>query len=306
MKIHQTSLITLLFGLIFAQPVLAAELRFENTPDKNLYSIGLNQTIEVKLIIDTENLSINAIESQISYDISLLELTEIQTGDSIINFWIKEPSLEKEGLLSFSGIITNGLKTTEGKILSLILKTRNEGQAGIKILSAQALLNNGQATPAELKKNSYQIKIVQTSAENQISSSSPSSQADYYPPEPFNTTIARDQNLHENKFVIIFSTQDKNSGIDHYEVKEGEQDFTEAKSPYVLKNQNLDENIVVRAYDKAGNSRDSLFYAPNKVLETKSNYLPTIFGALSIVLLILLLLRLRKILKNKTRMPKHR
>ncbi|MDP2812067.1 MAG: hypothetical protein Q8O32_00015, partial [bacterium] len=51
------------------------------------------------------------------------------------------------------------------------------------------------------------------------------------------------------------STQDKGTGIDHYEVKEGYRLSVEAKSPYVLKNQNLDKEIVVKAIDRAGNER---------------------------------------------------
>ena len=45
--------------------------------------------------------------------------------------------------------------------------------------------------------------------------------------------------------------------MDHYEVQEGQRGFVIAQSPYLLKNQHLDEQIAVKAIDRAGNERIS-------------------------------------------------
>jgi len=53
----------------------------------------------------------------------------------------------------------------------------------------------------------------------------------------------------------VFATQDKGSGVDYYEVCEGKSECVRAENLYLLKNQNLDEEITVYAVDKQGNKR---------------------------------------------------
>lgn len=74
-------------------------------------------------------------------------------------------------------------------------------------------------------------------------------------PEPFEILLSKDKKMLENRHYIVFNTEDKASGINYYEVCEGKKDCQKAESPYVLKNQWLGEEIIVRAYDKAGHIR---------------------------------------------------
>ena len=62
-------------------------------------------------------------------------------------------------------------------------------------------------------------------------------------------------NIKECGHFLIFSTTDKQTGIDCYEIKEGEKDWKKEKSPYLLEDQTLRSIIKVRAVDKAGNER---------------------------------------------------
>jgi hypothetical protein len=78
---------------------------------------------------------------------------------------------------------------------------------------------------------------------------------DNYIPEDFKPIIAADDLVYDGKWFLSFSAQDKASGIDHYEVCEGELKCTIASSPYLLKNQYLNVPIVVKAVDKSGNVR---------------------------------------------------
>jgi hypothetical protein len=79
---------------------------------------------------------------------------------------------------------------------------------------------------------------------------------DFDPPEPFEIHLIRDPNLFGNRFAIVYTTQDKGSGIDHYEVREkflglfG--DWKLAKSPYELTHQSLFGIIEVKAIDRVG------------------------------------------------------
>lgn len=78
---------------------------------------------------------------------------------------------------------------------------------------------------------------------------------DIIPPEEFIPEIGQDPSMFGGKYFLSFATTDKTSGIDYYEVREGKQDFKKTSSPYLLEDQSLGKEIIVRAYDKAGNER---------------------------------------------------
>ena len=64
--------------------------------------------------------------------------------------------------------------------------------------------------------------------------------------------------------MLIFTTQDKGSGIEYYAVQERSREVIDEKawqrtvSPYVLADQNLKKYIYVKAVDKKGNERIAL------------------------------------------------
>ena len=84
---------------------------------------------------------------------------------------------------------------------------------------------------------------------------------DTQPPEEFTPKIAQQETVFEGKYFLSFSTIDKMSGVDHYEILEtrDKQQATEewkvAVSPYLLEDQSLNNIIKVKALDKAGNER---------------------------------------------------
>jgi hypothetical protein len=92
---------------------------------------------------------------------------------------------------------------------------------------------------------------------------------DATPPAEFPVNILPDPETIENKQVVVqFASSDEYSGIDHYEIKviplnlgdESGSLFTEAASPYVLAGfaHTGKYDVIVRAYDKAGNYRDEI------------------------------------------------
>ena len=90
-------------------------------------------------------------------------------------------------------------------------------------------------------------------------------QNDIISPEPFRVGVYKDPSLFEGKLFAVFSTVDKQTGVDHYEVAEvptsdlgldrNQWKWVRAVSPYLIKNQTLDGALKVRAIDKAGNER---------------------------------------------------
>ena len=86
---------------------------------------------------------------------------------------------------------------------------------------------------------------------------------DFYPPEPFQIFVTKNKDFYNNKYVAIFSAQDKGTGIDHYEIKESflglESAWRRRESPYQLLDQNLFSIIEVKAVDKVGRERVERF-----------------------------------------------
>jgi hypothetical protein len=62
--------------------------------------------------------------------------------------------------------------------------------------------------------------------------------------------------LFDGAHVLVFATQDKGSGMSHYEVREGYFGwFTKAESPYQLRDQELRKKVYIKAVDNHGNER---------------------------------------------------
>ena len=98
---------------------------------------------------------------------------------------------------------------------------------------------------------------------------------DTMPPEDFEPKIAKDPTVFDGKYFLSFITQDKISGVDHYEIVEElkrgvlqpfitklrkkehriPKEWKIAESPYLLEDQSLQSKILVKAIDKAGNER---------------------------------------------------
>jgi len=72
--------------------------------------------------------------------------------------------------------------------------------------------------------------------------------------------VTTDPNIYDGKYFLVFSTTDKGSGINYYDVAEvpagvvvGEHSpWVTATSPYLLKNQSLSSDIYIRAVNNAG------------------------------------------------------
>jgi len=244
----------------------AAELFFE--PQTQEIKVGEN--FQVDLYLDAQDEEINAVEGRVVFPTDLLTLKQVLDGSSIISLWVQKPALDAQSQISYSGIIPGGFKGVlspyykgykPGKVLSLILKAKNIGEGSITLKDVKILLNDGLGTSAKVSIVPFQFKISQEapSVQGIFPISDPDS------PEPFQPIITKDPNVFNGKWFLVFTTQDKGSGIDYYAIYESRQkkettrvkatDWVEASSPFLLKDQALRSFIYVKAVDKAGNER---------------------------------------------------
>ncbi len=195
-----------------------------------------------------EQNSINTIEGTLIIPQGLTIKT-INDADSIIPLWIERPEL-KNNQIHFAGVIPGGFQSEQGIIFKITAEAVTNIQEKIELKDVQALQNDGQGTP-----------VIVTVSPAQVSSISGESQSapiveDTILPERFTPIVSQDPNLYEGKWFVVFSTTDKQSGINHYEVKESKKGtWIKTSSPYLLADQTRSSPISIKAVDNAGNER---------------------------------------------------
>ncbi|MFZ5559583.1 MAG: cohesin domain-containing protein [Patescibacteria group bacterium] len=255
-----------------------------------------NDTFIIEARIDTQGEYINTIEANLTFSEEVLEIKDFSKGDSILSLWVDEPKFS-EGILSFTGGIPGGYQGKDGLLVKIIFQAKNTGFAEIKFLdSSKVLLNDGKGTKAksEIRKGTYNIlrgeEMVKNEWQEEISK-------DKTPPQPFTIEINQDPLIFEGEYFITFSTIDKETGIDHYEIREGNRDWKAANSPYVLENQKLMATIWVKAIDKAGN-----YWIESIKFSQKLRWI--IYGILGLLSLIFIFVIMKIIRPKIKKLPK--
>lgn len=255
---------------LFATPVFASEVFFESISTE--FAQGENFLVDV--FVDTRGASLNAVSGQVFFETDLLEIQEIRDGNSIINFWVDKP-IEQEGVVTFSGITPGGFSGHKNFLFSVVFQTKKSGVGSIKFGEVVGLLNDGNGSKIIIKKSPLNFSVSNLAATSFVSKIE-----DGEPPEDFKPVIGNDPEIFGGKYFLVFTTQDKGVGIDHYEVREGFWGkYEEVESPYLLQDQSLNKKVYVRAVDKSLNERVVVFESENH----KSWYLN--FVLLSIILL---------------------
>ncbi|OGZ63836.1 MAG: hypothetical protein A3A98_00930 [Candidatus Staskawiczbacteria bacterium RIFCSPLOWO2_01_FULL_40_39] len=251
--------------LLVATPAQAAEVFF----GANSKEVQVDTKFEVGVFLNAQDQSVNAVEAQIIFPADSFVFEGFLSGNSVITLWIQQPKLISPGVISFSGIMPGGFMSQKGYLFSLIFRAVETGNATIAADQEKVLLDDGEGSETSISKAPLAINIVEKS-------SSPLFTPLYDPvlPEAFEPQISKDPNVYEEKYFLTFATQDKDSGVDYYEVMESGQfgsfasllkkrQWVRAESPYLLQDQSLKSVISVKAVDRAGNERLATVNASN-------------------------------------------
>jgi hypothetical protein len=249
--------------------------------------------------LDTQGDSINAIQGHFTFDTNAFFVNEVSDGNSIVNFWVEAPAFSNtSGTLDFAGIIPGGEVTADGVIATIGITPRGSvATSGFALVSAQALLNDGNATPSDLSVASKPFPLVAGSV--------PLIGQNSLAPDPFTPQVGRDPGIFNGQYFVAFTATDQGSGIDHYNVLEvpagtkisTSSDWQWATSPYLLRDQTLSSDIYVRAFDESGNFRTEEIPAKHK---KPGGSLPWGDIGMSAVAIVLLLLVIGLIRKRRT------
>ncbi len=316
-----------LFGLFFIAPVSAhAAFLYLDPSDSVVYR---GDTVTISLRLDTDDGEcINTIDAVIAYE-GGIRAVDVSRGNSILNLWVEDPKIDETArTISFAGGITGGYcgraqgdPSLTNVIADLVFQSPGFAIGGGDSSSnpsvtisddTSVLMNDGFGTEAVLRTQNAHITLEDKPGTLRTDEWSNRVAEDTIPPSDFVITLARDETAFSGSYFILWNTQDKQSGVDHYEVmEESLKDFYAftwgradapwiiAESPYILKDQTLNSTIRVKAIDKAGNETIAVL-VPNEVLRTLSfNRIITVVlivgvGFLSILLIAFVLIKRKK------------
>ena len=252
-KIFTASIILGMFT--FAAPAFAAQIQFVSST-QSLYE---QQEFSVDVVLDPQAESINTVSADVVFPAGV---TYIGTNDykSIIGEWVDRPQILGDGhTVHFAGIIPGGFAgyidpfnakiQKPGFLIRIFLKTSGVGASDITAKNIHTYLNDGFGTetasfvaPLHLSVSSG-VGVVQSQA------------LDTTPPLDFVPIVMHNAALYDGKYIVTFSTQDADTGVDHYEVKEGASDWVRTSSPYIISDQTLSNQVFIKAVDRAGNTK---------------------------------------------------
>ncbi len=293
--IKRLFIVILFFILLAPLSANAAILYF--SPESGQYGPG--DEFRVDIMLDVEENCINTVDASVTFNPAAVQLVDFSVGDSILSIWVTRPTtadipaINEAGKLEFSGGIPGGYcgkipgDPGESNIVGSLFfrvpafSVYDEKVDTINLAlgdTSQVFINDGLGSRDELVLKGAEFiigpqpSLPQSDWDNVI-------KQDKTPPEPFVVELRSDPSIYDGKYYVYFSTVDKQSGIDHYEIleiKPGQQvgvapemsildkllnrtapapAWQTATIPYVLNDQSLESIIRVKAVDKAGNER---------------------------------------------------
>lgn len=230
-------------------PVFSFAMTISVTPPEDTVRVG--DTVILKVMIDTEQVEINAVDGVIYFNKSA-PVTSLTTGGSIMSLWPKVPTIE-DNKITFTGGSPSGVFGKFLKIFTIAIKPTTADTIEISIPEGHAYLNDGQGTEVGLTGPTINIPVLPRGDDTDNLASLIGS--DTEPPTSFTIEIGREASLYDGKYFLSFYSSDGESGIEYYEVTENNYSPVRSGNVYVLKNQNLSGTVTVKAVDVAGNVR---------------------------------------------------
>lgn len=115
------------------------------SPPNGTYSVG--DQVRMKVSVSSSELPLNAISGTLSLPSSLFAIQSISKTDSILNFWVAEPTFSaNSGTVQFEGVSLSGFQGNSGAVVTVVLRALKVGSGTISFQSGQVLANDGQGT----------------------------------------------------------------------------------------------------------------------------------------------------------------
>lgn len=234
-------------------------------------SQSLYAPFEVEVRLDSPDEAVNAVDGWLELGSAVAAAVDVSDGSSIVSLWVERPAPPPEGTgggirnagsaVRFSGIVPGGFQGVGGKLFSVTLSPRASGELPLSFASTtKVLLHGPDGALAQLELDETSV-VVRSEKQPVFGVGRPDRDA----PEPFGLELVQNPQMFDGRWTLVFSTTDKRSGVDRYEVWEqpvswwsqlfGRPNWATATSPYLVRDQSLHRVLHVRALDRAGNVR---------------------------------------------------
>ncbi len=133
--------IILVFCLL-PYPVKAGEASLYLSPDAGSFFMG--GTFDVSILMNTGGEDVNAVQADLKFDKTKLQVASPTTGTSFVKIWVSQPTYSNiEGTLSFmGGIPSPGITTSSGLVSTITFRAISPGKALIEFLDSSKVLKN--------------------------------------------------------------------------------------------------------------------------------------------------------------------
>ena len=188
MRILKYILLTLLLAAV-SLPIYAQAATLSLSPQFASYTVG--SLIPVNVYVSSLDQAMNAVSAAVSFPKDKLDVVTLSKDGSIINLWVRDPSISATlGRVSFSGIVLNpGFTGSGGKLMTIVFRAKAPGAALINFDSGSVLANDGLGT--EILTTLGKASLSLTLGSTVVSTSTPGSPLageDYTSVEPATTS----------------------------------------------------------------------------------------------------------------------
>lgn len=259
----------------------------------------VGDTILIDVKVDSNGKEINTVEGKIFLDYlpGAILIRDINLSESSFSLWPDKPLLSDDlRIISFAGGVPSGFKKQDAILFKIALNLTNTGQITLSPDNVSVYLNDGKGTRDTVGIRNLTINVLPQDTGNRPANDLDALiLEDKTPPEPFIIIAGQDDSVFEGKKFLSFSTVDNQSGVRYYEVIEGSFPVTRSGGTFVLQNQHTSNEVIVIAYDAAGNSRESVYSPPLNIFSY-----PIIISLIgSILIIILSIVIFRKIKRSR-------
>ena len=137
--------VAFIVALFFIIPFVSHAAILSVFSETNELSVG--QEVAVDVIIDTEEIAINAAQATITFPAETLEVSKIDFLGSVFNFWVEEPFADNDaGIITFIGGTARGITGEDLKVATITFKSLGSGLANITPGDAVITASDGKGT----------------------------------------------------------------------------------------------------------------------------------------------------------------
>jgi len=140
-------------------PAFASAASYNLTADKETFATGDTFNVDVK--IESSDVGVNAAQATITFPKDTVQVTGIEKGSSVLDFWLQGPSYSNDtGQVTFIGGSQSGVSGKALEVLRIGFKVKGAGAVGIIFTDGAVTASDGSGTNVLTSMNGLQLTSV--------------------------------------------------------------------------------------------------------------------------------------------------